>query len=151
MVTLGHNKIWHFKFARPWGRADHDMAKQRSKSDICLVIGGKFFDHLGTALRIRTVIFGDDLNRASVYAPSIIDDFGGCGGGAIIPAPISSAYAGSMDLKSNSDRGRALGLNVWCKTRKRTGSASSGEACQNIPASGLYIEVFLNGHYNSPS
>ena len=114
-------------------------------------MGRKFLDYFCAALWIRAVIFGDDFNRAPVYTAGIIDHFGSCGGGAIIPAPISSANAGSMDLKSNPDRGRALGLNVWCKTRKRSGSARSGEACQNIPASRLYIEVLLNGHLNSPS
>ena len=93
------------------------MAKQGSKSDVSLVMGRKFFDYLCAALWIRAVIFGDDFNRTPVYTAGIIYHFGSCGGGAIIPTPISSANAGSMDLKSNPDRCRALGLNVRRKTR----------------------------------
>ncbi len=71
---------------------------------------GEFFKHFGTAARIRCIVFGHDLNRASIDAAHIIDPCDSSLGGGVVPTTIGRPNPGRVFLEPDLDRGRALGL-----------------------------------------
>ena len=75
VIALAHHEIGHLQLAGAGRGADHDMREERAEDEVDLVLAGEFFDHLGTALGIRAVILGDDLDLAPGDAAASLISF----------------------------------------------------------------------------
>ncbi len=86
------------------------MGEQGAEDEVDLVLLGELLDHLGAALRIRTVIFDHQLDRAARDAAGVVDVFD-CGlGGTLVPAPVGCPDTRPVDLEPEPDGRVAAGL-----------------------------------------
>ena len=131
MMALGNNEIGDFQLAGARGGPDDDVAEQCAKRDVTPMLGGHLFHDLGTALGIRSVILGDDLDRTAVDSAFVIDLLH-CGlGGAVVPAAVGGADSGPVDLEADLDWLRALHLAIAPEQRHAARRRrKSGGGCQ---------------------
>ena len=125
VIALAHHEIRHLEFAGARRRTDHDMREQRAEDEVDLVLAGEFLDHLGAALGVRAVILGDDFDLATGNAASFVDQLRRGLGGAVVPAAITGADAGAVQLEAQPQRFRCLRLGV-ADIARRKGERTGG-------------------------
>ena len=133
-MAFADDEVGQLRLAGRGRRAYHHMRKQRAISDVDLVLGGEFADHLGAARRVGAVILDDDFDLAAVDAAGIVDQLDRCGRGLLVPAAIGGADAGAMRLEADLDRRRTLRLAVADEARRRHEAGGGGNALQRAAA-----------------
>ena len=108
MVPFGHYKVRQLLFAGSRCRSNDDVAEQRAKGDVTIVLIGEFFDDLRPALGVCPIVFGDDLNWATIDTAGLVDQVNCSICRTPIPTAIGGTNSGRMLLETNLDRCRRL-------------------------------------------
>ena len=103
-MSFRNHKVWQLKFSSAWRRPDDNVAKERTKCDVNVMLVLELLKNLSAALGISTVIFNDNFNRATIDATPVIYTFnsGLCCG--IIPTAIGRTDPCRVLLEANFNR-----------------------------------------------
>ena len=118
VVAFRDDVVGHLQLAGARRRRHDDMREKRAEGHIDLMLRGEFLDDFGAALRVGAVVLGDDLDLPAGNAAIGVDEVDGGSRGALVPAAISGADAGSMHLEADADRLRGLRLGIAETTRQ---------------------------------
>src|SRR5690606_4033463 len=132
MVAFANDIVRHFQLAGSWRGTNDNVREQCAVDEINLVLANEFLHDLGAASGIGAIIFYEDLQRSAVAATRLINELHGSSRGAVIPAAIGSADAGTVALDADTDRLGRLSLRIAHETgrgEQRTSSLNSLQCC----------------------
>mmetsp|Transcript_23360 Transcript_23360/g.40758 ORF Transcript_23360/g.40758 Transcript_23360/m.40758 type:complete len:322 (+) Transcript_23360:679-1644(+) len=119
MMTFRHHKVRQFQFPGTRCRADDNMRKQRSKTDVTVMLGREFLDHFRATLRIGPIVFCNNLQRTTIDATLLIDQCSRRRCRSIIPSTIGGADTRAVHLEPDFDRLSCLCTSISCPQRHR--------------------------------
>jgi hypothetical protein len=103
------------------------VGEQGTEDEVHLVLGRELLDHLGAALRIRPVVFRDDLDRPAADTALLVDELDGRRRRALVPATVDRADPGPVNLEAEPERRRLRGRagRPWARKLRAHGQGAA--------------------------